>query len=47
MHHHLRDDIEEDQPLTESKMTRRRQLVDEQIAFLQEGFRPKPAAPWL
>ena len=37
---------QEDQPLTQSKVTRRRLELDCQIAFLQEGFRLKTAAPW-
>jgi hypothetical protein len=32
--------------LSHSKMTRRRQEVELQLAFLQEGFRLRPAAPW-
>jgi hypothetical protein len=32
--------------LTHSKMTRRRQEVELQITFLQEGFRLRPSAPW-
>jgi hypothetical protein len=35
-----------DMLLTHSKMTRRRQEVELQLAFLQAGFRPRPAAPW-
>jgi hypothetical protein len=38
---------QQDEPLTTSKRTRRRQVVEEQVAFLQMGFRQKPAAPWL
>jgi hypothetical protein len=37
----------QDEPLTHSKSTRRRQVVEEQVAFLQMGFQQKPAAPWL
>ncbi len=48
---HLRADVQmeqkmSDQPLTQSKVTRRRLEIDCQIAFLQEGFRLKTAAPW-
>ena len=35
-----------DMALTHSKMTRRRQEVELQLAFLQAGFRPRPPAPW-
>jgi hypothetical protein len=38
---------QQDEPLTTSKRTRRKQVVEEQVAFLQMGFRHKPAAPWL
>jgi hypothetical protein len=38
---------QQDEPLTTSKRTRRRQVVEDQVAFLQMGFRHKPAAPWL
>jgi hypothetical protein len=38
---------QQDEPLTTSKRTRRRQVVEEQVAFLQMGFQQKPAAPWL
>ena len=38
---------QQDEPLTQSKRTRRRQVVEEQVAFLQMGFQQKPAAPWL
>ena len=34
----------QDQPLTQSKVTRRRLELDCQIAFLQDGFRLKTAA---
>ena len=32
--------------MTLSKMTRRRQEVELQLAFLQEGFRLRPSAAW-
>ena len=38
--------LQQDEPLTQSKVTRRRLELDCQIAFLQEGFRLKTAAPW-
>jgi hypothetical protein len=38
---------QQDEPLTTSKRTRRRQVVEDQVAFLQMGFRQKPSAPWL
>ena len=34
------------QPMTQSKVTRRRLEIDCQIAFLQEGFRQRSSAPW-
>ena len=38
---------QQDEPLTTSKRTRRRQVVEEQVAFLQMGFQQKPSASWL
>jgi hypothetical protein len=38
---------QQDEPLTTSKRTRRRQVVEDQVAFLQMGFQQKPSAPWL
>ena len=38
---------QQDEPLTTLKRIRRRQVVEEQVAFLQMGFHQKPAAPWL
>jgi hypothetical protein len=35
-----------DMTLSHSKMTRRRQEVELQLAFLQAGFRLRPSAPW-
>ena len=40
------DVAQPDMVLTHSKMTRRRQEVELQLAFLQEGFRLRPQDPW-
>ena len=37
---------QQDEPLTQSKVTNRRLELDCRIAFLQQVFRLKTAAPW-